>query len=173
MRMLESPADPCGKVRSMDLHEGEQLMFEGRPSWRAIIGFYITGTLVAAAIAAVVGLIGSTGGGAGVFVVLFLVVVLVGWIRRIGTRYAITNERLTIQRGILSRHSQETRLTRVQNVNTDQTIIQRMLGVGVVDFDTAGTDAPDSEFAFWGVADPGGVAKMVDAAVRQSQQAQS
>ena len=55
--------------------------------------------------------------------------------------YAITNERLMIQRGILSRHKQETRLTRVQNVNTDQTVIQRMLGVGVVDFDTAGTDA--------------------------------
>ena len=157
----------------MDLHEGEQLMFEGRPSWRAIIGFYITGTLIAAAIGAVVGLIGSTGTGVVVFVVLFVVVVLVGWIRRIGTRYGITNERLTIQRGILSRHRQETRLTRVQNVNTDQTVIQRMLGVGVVDFDTAGTDAPDSEFAFWGVADPGGVAKMVDAAVRQSQQAQS
>jgi uncharacterized membrane protein YdbT with pleckstrin-like domain len=157
----------------MDLHEGEQLMFEGRPSWRAIIGFYITGTLIAAAIAAIVGLIGSTGGGVGVFVVLFLLIVLIGWIRRIGTHYAITNERLTIQRGILSRHRQETRLTRVQNVNTDQTVLQRMLGVGVVDFDTAGTDAPDSEFAFWGVADPGGVAKKVDAAVRRSQQAQS
>jgi uncharacterized membrane protein YdbT with pleckstrin-like domain len=157
----------------MDLHEGEQLMFEGRPSWRAIIGFYITGTLIAAAIAAIVGLIGSTGAGVGVFVVLFLLIVLIGWIRRIGTRYAITNERLTIQRGILSRHRQETRLTRVQNVNTDQTVIQRMLGVGVVDFDTAGTDAPDSEFAFWGVADPGGVAKKVDAAVRRSQQAQN
>jgi uncharacterized membrane protein YdbT with pleckstrin-like domain len=153
----------------MDLHEGEQLMFEGRPSWRAIIGFYITGTLVAAAIAAVVGLIASTGSGVGVFVMLFVIVVVIGWVRRWGTRYAITNERLTIQRGILSRHRQETRLTRVQNVNTDQTVIQRMLGVGVVDFDTAGTDAPDSEFAFWGVADPGGVAKMVDAAVRRSQ----
>ena len=157
----------------MDLHEGEQLMFEGRPSWRAIIGFYITGTLIAAAIAAIVGLIASTGGGVGVFVALFLLIVLIGWLRRIGTRYAITNERLTIQRGILSRHRQETRLTRVQNVNTDQTVLQRMLGVGVVDFDTAGTDAPDSEFAFWGVADPGGVAKKVDAAVRRSQQAQS
>jgi uncharacterized membrane protein YdbT with pleckstrin-like domain len=157
----------------MDLHEGEQVMFEGRPSWRAIIGFYITGTLIAAAIAAIVGLIGSTGAGVGVFVVLFLLIVLIGWLRRIGTRYAITNERLTIQRGILSRHRQETRLTRVQNVNTDQTVLQRMLGVGVVDFDTAGTDAPDSEFAFWGVADPGGVAKKVDAAVRRSQQAQS
>jgi uncharacterized membrane protein YdbT with pleckstrin-like domain len=157
----------------MDLHEGEELMFEGRPSWRAIIGFYITATLVAAAIAAIVGLIGSAGGGVGVFVVLLLLIVLIGWLRRIGTRYAITNERLTIQRGILSRHRQETRLTRVQNVNTDQTVIQRLLGVGVVDFDTAGTDAPDSEFAFWGVADPGGVAKQVDAAVRRSQQAQS
>ena len=90
-------------------------------------------------------------------------------LRRIGTRYAITNERLWIQRGLLSRHTHETRLLRVQNVNTDQTFVQRLLGVGVVDFDTAGTDAPDSEFAFWGVGDPGKVAQTVDAAVRQSQ----
>jgi uncharacterized membrane protein YdbT with pleckstrin-like domain len=153
----------------MDLHEGETVLFEGRPSWRAILGFYIVGVLVAAAIAAIVGLIGSTGSGVGVFVVLVALVVLVGWIRRIGTRYAITNERLWIQRGLLSRHTQETRLTRVQNVNTDQTALQRMLRVGVVDFDTAGTDAPDSEFAFRGVDNPGQVAKTVDAAVRQSQ----
>ena len=157
----------------MDLHEGETVLFEGRPSWRAILGFYIVGVLVAAAIAAIVGLIGSTGGGVGVFAGLVVLVVLIGWIRRIGTRYAITSERLWIQRGILARHTHETRLTRVQNVNTDQSVVQRMLRVGVVDFDTAGTDAPDSEFAFRGVNDPHAVAKMVDAAVRQSQQAQS
>src|SRR5436305_434466 len=157
----------------MDLHQGESVLFEGRPSWRAILGFYIVGVLVAAAVGAVVGLIGGTVSGAGIFVVLGVLVVLVGWVRRLGTRYAITNERLWIQHGLLSRHTQETRLTRVQNVNTDQTVLQRMLGVGIVDFDTAGTDAPDSEFAFRGVADPARVARAVDEAIRQSQPAQS
>ncbi len=158
----------------MDLHEGETVLFEGRPSWRAILGFYIVGVLVAAAIAADRRPIGSTGGGVGVFVGLVVLVVLIGWIRRIGTRYAITNERLWIQRGILARHRTRRASTRVQNVNTDQSVVERMLRVGVVDFDTAGTDAPDSEFAFRGVNDPH--ARRQDGrtpAVRQSQQAQS
>ena len=157
----------------MDLHAGETVLFEGRPSWRAILGFYVVGTLVAAAIAAVVGLIDSTGTGIVVFVAGIGLVVLAGWLRRLGTRYAITTERLWIQRGLMARHTQETRLTRVQNVNTDQSVFQRALGIGTVDFDTAGTDAPDSEFAFRGVGDPAQVARMVDQAIRQSQPAQS
>lgn len=157
----------------MDLHAGETVLFEGRPSWRAILGFYIVGVLVAAAVAAVVGLIDSVGTGIAVFVAGVVLVVLVGYLRRLGTRYAITSERLWIQRGLVARHTQETRLTRVQNVNTDQSVLQRMLRVGTVDFDTAGTDAPDSEFAFRGVGDPAGVARMVDQAIRQSRPAQS
>ena len=96
------------------------------------------------------------------FAGLVVLVVLIGWIRRIGTRYAITSERLWIQRGILARHTHaDAPRRRVQNVNTDQSVVERMLRVGVVDFDTAGTDAPDSEFAFRGVNDPHAVAKMV------------
>jgi uncharacterized membrane protein YdbT with pleckstrin-like domain len=156
----------------MELHEGETVLFEGRPSWRSILGFYVVGVLVAAAVGAVVGLITSTATGIGVFVAGVVIVVVVGWLLRLGTRYAITTERLWIQRGLVARHTQETRLTRVQNVNTDQSMLQRMLGVGVVDFDTAGTDAPDSEFAFRGVDEPAKVARLVDEAIRQSQQAQ-
>jgi uncharacterized membrane protein YdbT with pleckstrin-like domain len=157
----------------MELHQGETVLFEGRPSWRSILGFYVVGVLVAAAVGAVVALIDSTGTGIGVFVAGVVVVVLVGWLRRLGTRYAITTERLWIQRGLLARHTQETRLTRVQNVNTDQSMLQRMLRIGVVDFDTAGTDAPDSEFAFRGVDDPAKVARLVDDAIRQSQPART
>ena len=157
----------------MDLHQGETVLFEGRPSWRSIIGFYVVGVLVAAAIGAVVGLIDSTGTGIVVFVVGVAIVVAVGWLRRIATRYAITSERLWIQRGLIARHTQETRLSRVQNVNTDQSMLQRALQIGTVDFDTAGTDAPDANFAFQGVAEPAQVARLVDAAIRQSQPAQS
>ena len=157
----------------MDLHAGETVLFEGRPSWRSILGFYIVGVLVAAAVGAVVGLIDTTGTGIVVFVVGVVVVVGIGWLRRLGTRYAITTERLWIQRGLIARHTQETRLARVQNVNTDQSVLQRALQIGTVDFDTAGTDAPDANFAFRGVAEPAQVARMVDEAIRQSQPAQS
>jgi len=53
---------------------------------------------------------------------------------------------------------------RIQNVNTDQRIRDRVLRVGTVDFDTAGTD--DSDFKFVGIANPGKVAAAVDRALR-------
>jgi uncharacterized membrane protein YdbT with pleckstrin-like domain len=153
----------------MELHEGETVLFEGRPSWRAILGFYIVGVLVSAAIAAVVALIDKTGTGIIVFVVLIALVVAIGYLRRLSTRYSISDERLWIRRGLLARHTQETRLTRVQNVNTDQSVLERMLRVGTVDFDTAGSDTPEADFAFRGVSNPAQVARTVDAAIRQSQ----
>ena len=78
----------------------------------------------------------------------------------------ITNERLHIRQGILSKRTQETRIQRVQNVNTDQSLLQRILQVGTVDFDTAGSD--DSEFRFVGVSDPRNVVRAVDRAQRSS-----
>ena len=66
--------------------------------------------------------------------------------------YTITTRRLHIKRGIISREIQETRLERVQNVNYNQSVLQRMLQVGDVDFDTAAGD--DYNFIFAGVANP-------------------
>jgi uncharacterized membrane protein YdbT with pleckstrin-like domain len=152
----------------MDLHEGETVLFEGRPSWRSILGFYIVGLLMSAAAGAIVALADSTGVGVGVGIGLFAIVLVVGFLRRLGTRYAISDERLWIHHGLLSRRTQETRLARVQNVNTDQSVLERMLRIGTVDFDTAGSDAPDADFAFRGVSDPAGVSRMVDTAIRRS-----
>jgi uncharacterized membrane protein YdbT with pleckstrin-like domain len=78
------------------------------------------------------------------------------------TSYVITTERLHIRRGILSKATQETRIQRVQNVNTDQSLFERLLQVGTVDFDTAGSD--DYNFVFGGVAEPEDVVRRVDAA---------
>src|SRR5918994_1551735 len=119
----------------MDLHPGEELVFKGHPSWRSVLLFYVAGVALTAAAAAVL-----------------VLVLLVGLIKRMATRYVITTERLHIRRGILSKATQETRVERVQNVNTQQSLFERILQVGTVDFDTAGTD--DSEFRFLGVSDP-------------------
>ena len=47
-----------------------------------------------------------------------------------------------------------------------QTTLERVLRVGTVDFDTAGTD--DSELTFRGIADPDEVVAAVDRAVRDA-----
>jgi uncharacterized membrane protein YdbT with pleckstrin-like domain len=150
----------------MDLHPGEQIVFEGRPIWRSILSFYITGFIAAAAIGVVVAIAASTGVGVAVWLVLFALIVLVGFIRRISTRYTITNQRLRIQRGLLAKHVQQTRIERVQNVNTSQSVVERMLRVGTVDFDTAGTD--DSDFTFVGVGSPHRVVEAIDRAQREA-----
>jgi uncharacterized membrane protein YdbT with pleckstrin-like domain len=150
----------------MDLHPGEEVVFEGRPVWRAILSFYITGFIGAVVIAVIVGLVASTALGILVWVVLFAGVLVVGFLRRLTTRYTITTQRLRIQRGLLAKHVQQTRIERVQNVNTDQTFVSRVLRVGTVDFDTAGTD--DSDFTFVGVGNPHAVVEAVDRAQREA-----
>ena len=62
------------------------------------------------------------------------------------TTYTITNRRLTIRTGLLSREMHETRLERVQNVNSRQRLLERLLRVGTVDFDTAGGASYDFKF---------------------------
>jgi len=150
----------------MDLHPGEEIVFEGRPIWRSILSFYISGLLGAAVVGVLVGLAAGSAIGVAVWLVLFAVVILVGFVRRISTRYTITNQRLRIERGLLSKHVQQTRIERVQNVNTNQTFVSRLLRVGTVDFDTAGTD--DSDFTFVGVGDPPRVVEAVDHAQRKA-----
>jgi uncharacterized membrane protein YdbT with pleckstrin-like domain len=150
----------------MDLHPGEEIVFEGHPSWRGLLAFYVTGLLAAIAVAVVVALIGSAATGVAVGVVLAAVVLVVGFVRRVATTYMVSTQRLYIRRGLLAKRVQQTRIDRVQNVNTDQSLIERILRVGTVDFDTAGTD--DSDFTFRGIAGPDAVVNAVDAAQRVS-----
>src|SRR3954451_24948506 len=153
----------------MDLHPGETIVFEGHPSWRGVLSFYLRGLLVAAAAAAIVWLAASATAGVLVFVGVMALVILAGLVKRVATKYVITTERLHIRRGLLSRQVQQTHIERVQNVNTEQTVVDRLLRVGKVDFDTAGTD--DSDFTFAGVASPASVVAAVDRA-QHAQRAQ-
>jgi uncharacterized membrane protein YdbT with pleckstrin-like domain len=156
----------------MDLRDGEQVIFQGHPSWRAILGFYLQWALVGAVAGGIAALVTLIGGGVelGVVVTVFVVFValgfLVGLIKRIATTYTITNQRLHIKRGIVARKIQQTRIERVQNVNINQAVIQRILQVGKVDFDTAGTD--DSDFTFDGVSQPEQVMKAVEQAQHEA-----
>ena len=148
----------------MDLHPGEQTLFHGHPSWRSTLLHYVGSLVIAAVVGVIVKLADQTSTGIVAFVVILAIGILVGYLRRLGTTYIVSNERLHIRRGLLAKHIQETRIDRVQNVNTNQSIFERLLQIGTVDFDTAGTD--DSDFTFRGVAQPEKVVQQVDKATR-------
>jgi uncharacterized membrane protein YdbT with pleckstrin-like domain len=148
----------------MDLHPGEEIVFEGHPSWRGVLSFYVYGIVAAVLVGIVVGLIAGPVIGSSIAVAGIAAVILGGLLKRIATHYVVTTQRLRIRRGILAKKVQQTRIDRVQNVNTDQGFIERVLRVGTVDFDTAGTD--DSDFTFRGIANPDEVVAAVDRAQR-------
>jgi uncharacterized membrane protein YdbT with pleckstrin-like domain len=153
---------------------GEEIFFHGHPSWRAILDFYVKGlviVIVAGAIAGVITRVSSHSVSvpwvALIVVVGFLVVVIAGLLRRISTTYTITNRRLTITTGIFSREQHETRLERVQNVNTSQSVLERILRIGDVQFDTAGS--AEFNFAFLGVTQPHEIVRTVDRVLQELQ----
>jgi uncharacterized membrane protein YdbT with pleckstrin-like domain len=150
------------RLPGVDLQSGERVIYQGHPSWRAIIGFYLKGIVVAIVIGVIVKLIDTTGTGVLAFAVIVGITILVGFIKRIATVYTITDRRLNIKIGIIARKVQETRLQRVQNVNYNQGIYERVMQIGDVEFVTAGTD--ESNFVFAGVAQPEEVTRQVEQA---------
>jgi len=156
---------------------GEQVFFHGHPSWRSILSYYAKGTAIAVAAGVLAGLISDVSSSKVkvlwvvlAVLVVFVISVLMGFFRRLRTTYTISNQRLTINIGLLSRELHETRLERVQNVNSRQSLFERMLRVGTVDFDTAGESGFD--FSFVGVAHPHQIVRTVDRAIHELQQRQ-
>jgi uncharacterized membrane protein YdbT with pleckstrin-like domain len=162
----------------MELLAGEHIVWSGRPSWRSMLAFHIKWGVLA--------LVPGVGGQilAGltswdvptwwlwlVTVVLVLLVLVAGWLQRIDTHYAVTNQRINIRTGIFSRSDHSTSYERLQNVKTYQSLLERMLGVGLVDFDTAAGD--DFDFKFTGIDDPAGLARQVAELQRAAMQAHS
>jgi uncharacterized membrane protein YdbT with pleckstrin-like domain len=151
---------------------GEEIFFHGHPSWRSILGFYVKGLLAAILAGAVAGIVTEITAGhlqagwiAAVVLAAFVIVLVAGLLKRVQTTYSITNQRLTIDSGILSKELHQTRLERVQNVNATQSLLQRVLRVGTVNFDTAGEAGFD--FSFRGVAHPQKIVHTVDRALRE------
>jgi uncharacterized membrane protein YdbT with pleckstrin-like domain len=151
----------------------ERVFFHGHPSWRSTLDFYLKGIVAAVIAGAIAGFVTAivvghvqTGWIVAAVLVVFVLVLITGVIARARVTYTITSERLTIQRGFLGREHQDTRLERVQNVHSRQSILERLLRVGTVEFDTAG--GAEYDFAFKGVANPRQIVQTVDQALRQA-----
>jgi uncharacterized membrane protein YdbT with pleckstrin-like domain len=150
----------------MDETREEQILFSGHPSWRSILDLYVKGWVgtVAAAVSDIAAGHVELGWVVLVVAASLAAVFLAGLVKRKRTLYTITSQRLTIRTGLFARAVQETRLDRIQNVNSRQSMLERILGVGTVDFDTAA--GAEYNFAFRGLAAPEDVVRTVDGALR-------
>lgn len=154
----------------MDPEPGEEIFFHGHPSWLSLTRLYAKGALFSLVVGVAAGIASAIADGRAqsawviaAVAAAFLVVFALAQLRRLQVTYSITNRRLTIETGLLSRDLHQTRLERIQNVNARQSMFQRALGIGTVDFDTAGEAQFD--FSFRGVSDPRLIVRTVDRAL--------
>lgn len=94
-----------------------------------------------------------------VWLALSLVIVGVGLWNIYNTHYRVTEQRVIRRLGILSRRVSTIELKDVRNVQTVQTVLDRLLDVGDVLISSAGQS--DVEIEFSGVRNPSAVAGMI------------
>ena len=85
------------------------MLWRGRPSWRSMVAFYMKWGLLALVPGVLAQIISSAGNVDArtttfwpITVVLLVIVLLVGWLIRVGTLYIVTDQRIYIRRGILN-----------------------------------------------------------------------
>jgi uncharacterized membrane protein YdbT with pleckstrin-like domain len=60
------------------------------------------------------------------------------WVRWITTRYVITNERVLLRTGVLTRSGRDIPLIRLNDVTFEHTLFERMVGSGTLTIESAG-----------------------------------
>ena len=152
------------------LTDEERVIWTGRPSWKGRMAIVVPGALVALAVL-VVGIWAGLSATTAAIVTIAVALVTVVWalLETIRWKYTITNRRVFVRHGLISVQEQTARLERVQDVTLRQTLFDRIFGVGRLDIDTAGSEGGALEFK--ALTEPTHVREVLDAAVRQEQQA--
>ena len=92
------------------------------------------------------------------FAIILLIIILY---RRASWKYTITEKTIESRYGIISRTVRSIRIRDLRNINVKQSLFQRVLGVGDVEFSSAG--GPDMEVIFLRISNPMDVKEKVQA----------
>ncbi len=128
------------------MRDGNKVVFEDRPAWReqslGIIGLIVVCILLLIYTSVAFKYV------AGLFVILGAAIAL----QRCMWHYLVTNDFIQSTQGILSKSTSTIRIADLRSVNVKQSILQRMLGTGDVEFGSAGSAG--IEVVFKGVLSP-------------------
>ena len=127
------------------LAEDEGVVLHLHPHWKTLVRpFFVTQLGVAAVVAAAVLLPAATWAtylklaiGA-VVLILFLWLALWPFMRWRTTHYVFTTHRVLLRTGILARSGRDVPLARINDVQFEHTLFERMLGCGTLTIESAG-----------------------------------
>jgi len=132
--------------------EERKTLYEGSPSWKAYIGYYLIGTLAAAAgIALLRALAGS---GAPLGTRLLNVLIPIGaaaafmfgvTLYRRSKRFRVTTTAIETELGFLSKRIDVMQLWRVRDVRYKQNLVDRILGIAHIEVFSADVSTPHME----------------------------
>ena len=91
---------------------------------------------------------------------LGLVILLIWWLQTLGTKLTVTDERITLRKGILSKYTNEVFHTDIRNVQLDQSFFQRVFDVGTIAISTSGQEG--IEISVQGIPHPQQVRDLID-----------
>jgi len=138
--------------------------YQGRPAWRhqwfalcVVLVLLLVAVIVPLFIATFEGSIGSAIGY--LFPLISLILVLVILYRRYSWKYSVTPETIESRHGIIARNISSIRVKDLRNVNLKQSLFQRILRIGDLEFSSAGGSG--IEVTFFGIPDPMEVKKQV------------
>lgn len=95
-----------------------------------------------------------------------LIVLLIWWLRVVGTTLIVTGERSTLREGILSKRTNEVYHEDVRNLRISQGVFGRMFGVGTLSISSAGQAG--IELTAPGMPNPHRVKEIIDRQRRQA-----
>jgi uncharacterized membrane protein YdbT with pleckstrin-like domain len=112
-------------------------------------------TLVAGIVAGPVGIIVGL-----LWVILAGLILLIWWLRYQKVSLTVTNKRTTLRFGLLSRYLKEVRHTDVRTLIVQQSLLQRLLGVGYLA--VASSAASETDIRISGIPDPEKIKELID-----------
>ena len=144
-------------------------MWTGRPSWKGRLSILAPGLALALAVLVLLLLVGVDVAVVLPIVLVIAVVTLVmGLLETMRWKYTFTNRRIVVRHGLVSVEEQTARLARVQDLTLRQTLVGRVLGVGSLDVDTAGSEGGAIELKW--LNRPAEVREKLEAAVQAEQE---
>ena len=134
---------------------GENLIIKSHPHWVTIIGALILPAVLVLGVGILDFTLLSPNIQAGIYVphlrtilslgviALAIIWLLVVWISWQSITYTLTDQRITIESGVLSRQEKIIPIDRVQDCTTRQSIFGRIFGYGRVEIDAAGAQGAE------------------------------
>jgi uncharacterized membrane protein YdbT with pleckstrin-like domain len=145
-------AAPFAKETAAAPPQERKMLYDGSPSWKAFLGYYLIGGFVALLMMTILRWKDGSGAPMGTklldVVIPIAVAVVFGFglhFYRKSIRFRVTNSVIEFERGMLSKRIDVLQLWRVRDVVYKQNLVDRILGIAHVEVVAQDTTNPDLE----------------------------